>query len=162
MINNVQQLNSHIQLCTKIVIKIIEQKHEWLTQNIMLWIAFHKRNFRRLTRSFQTRFNLVTSMLVTDVGDQMYWWQVWDVDDRFTMLMNDERCWWTKKVANIMILPPTSEISHHLKVTNITMSPTSLSPFNLARSYYPNWSSTICRIRDVFSFWIIAWDWCER
>ena len=25
-----------------------------------------------------------------------------------------------------MILPPTSEISHHLKVTNITMSPASL------------------------------------
>ena len=34
------------------------------------------------------------------------------------------------KVANIMILPPTSEISHHHKVTNITMSPTSLSPKN--------------------------------
>ena len=28
-----------------------------------------------------------------------------------------------------MILPPTSEISHHHKVTNITMSPTSLSTF---------------------------------
>ena len=28
-----------------------------------------------------------------------------------------------------MILPPTSEISHHHKVTNITMSPTLLSPF---------------------------------
>ena len=27
-----------------------------------------------------------------------------------------------------MILQPTSEISHHHKVTNITMSPTSLSP----------------------------------
>ena len=27
-----------------------------------------------------------------------------------------------------MILPPTSEISHHHKVTNTTMSPTSLSP----------------------------------
>ena len=27
-----------------------------------------------------------------------------------------------------MILPPTSQISHHHKVTNITMSPTSLSP----------------------------------
>ena len=28
-----------------------------------------------------------------------------------------------------MILSPKSEISHHHKVTNITMSPTSLSPF---------------------------------
>ena len=27
-----------------------------------------------------------------------------------------------------MIMPPTSQISHHHKVTNITMSPTSLSP----------------------------------
>ena len=27
-----------------------------------------------------------------------------------------------------MILPPKSESSHHHKVTNITMSPTSLSP----------------------------------
>ena len=29
-----------------------------------------------------------------------------------------------------MIQPPTSEISHHYKVTNITMSPTSLSPLD--------------------------------
>ena len=29
-----------------------------------------------------------------------------------------------------MFLPPTSEISHHRKVTNITMSPTSLSPYS--------------------------------
>ena len=27
-----------------------------------------------------------------------------------------------------MILPPTSQIGHHHKVTNVTMSPTSLSP----------------------------------
>ena len=29
-----------------------------------------------------------------------------------------------------MILPPTSQIGHHPKVTNKTMSPTSLSPFH--------------------------------
>ena len=29
----------------------------------------------------------VTSMLVTDVGDQMCWWQVWDIGDRFRMLV---------------------------------------------------------------------------
>ena len=29
----------------------------------------------------------VTSMLVTDIGDQMCWWQVWDIGDRFRMLM---------------------------------------------------------------------------
>ena len=31
----------------------------------------------------------VTSMLVTDVGDQMCWWQVWDIGDRFRMLVTD-------------------------------------------------------------------------
>ena len=31
----------------------------------------------------------VTSMLVTDVGDQMCWWQVWDVGDRFRMMGTD-------------------------------------------------------------------------
>jgi len=28
----------------------------------------------------------VTSMLVTDVGDQMLWWQIWDVGDQFNTL----------------------------------------------------------------------------
>ena len=36
-----------------------------------------------------------------------------------------------KKVANIMILSPTSVISHHHRVTNITMSLTSLSPYHI-------------------------------
>ena len=31
----------------------------------------------------------VASMLMTDVGNQMYWWQVWDVGDRFRMLVTD-------------------------------------------------------------------------
>ena len=55
----------------------------------------------------------VSSMLVTDVGDQMCWWQVWDVSDRFRMLVTDLIHW--------------GNYQHH-KVTNITMSPTSLSP----------------------------------
>ena len=37
-----------------------------------------------------------------------------------------------------MILPPTSEISHHHKVTNITMSPTSLSPFSYGKTLKEN------------------------
>ena len=60
------------------------------------------------------------------------------------MLVTDSRCWWPikyiekiakimKKVVNIMILPTTSKISQHNKVTNITMSPTSLSPRISAR-----------------------------
>ena len=75
----------------------------------------------------------VTSMLVTDVGDRMCWWQVWDVGDRFRMLVNDLIHWenhqHNKKVAKIMILIPGSQTSHHQKVTNITMSLTSLWPF---------------------------------
>ena len=39
-----------------------------------------------------------------------------------------------------MIPPPTSEISHHHKVTNITMSSTSLSPI----SSLQNWLETKC------------------
>ena len=34
----------------------------------------------------------------------------------------------TKKVANLIILSPTSEIGLHHKITNVTLSPTSLSP----------------------------------
>ena len=35
----------------------------------------------------------VTLMLVTDVEDQMCWWQVWDVVARFRMLMTDLIHW---------------------------------------------------------------------
>ena len=66
----------------------------------------------------------VTSMLVTDVGDQICWWQVSDVGDRSWMLMTDliHEENHQHKVANIMILSPTSEIIHHHKVTNITLT----------------------------------------
>ena len=64
-------------------------------------------------------------MLVTDVGDQMKCL-------KFDMLVTDLIYWedhqHNAKVANMVILPSTSEISHHHKVTNITMSPTSMSP----------------------------------
>ena len=50
-------------------------------------------------------------MMVTDSG---FWWPIWYIEK----ITNT-----TKKVANIMILPSTSQISHHHKVTNITMSP---------------------------------------
>ena len=76
-------------------------------------------------------------MVVTVVGDQMCWWQVWDVGDRFRMLVTDLNNI-TKKVTNIMILLPTSQISHHHEVTNITMSLTSLSPiFSLEWFWIP-------------------------
>ena len=39
------------------------------------------------------RYLTVTSMLVTDIGDQMCWWQVWDDGDRFRMLVTDLIHW---------------------------------------------------------------------
>ena len=58
-------------------------------------------------------------MLLSDVGDQMCWWQARDVGDRFKMFVTDFIHW---KIANIMILPPTFEISHDHDVTNITVT----------------------------------------
>ena len=75
----------------------------------------------------------VTSMLVTDVGDQMCWSNV-ETKCVGQQLVTRFRCWWpiefiekitniTKNVGNIMIQPPTSEISHqHNDVTNITVT----------------------------------------
>ena len=69
-----------------------------------------------------------------------WWWMLRTkcVGDRFEMLVTDSGFWWpigyiekatniTKNIVNIMILPPTSQIGHHHKITNIKMSPTSLS-----------------------------------
>ena len=61
----------------------------------------------------------VTSMLVTNVGDQICWWQILDVGDRFRMLVTDlihRNHQHNEKIANVMILPPTSD------VTNITVT----------------------------------------
>ena len=74
-------------------------------------------------------------MLVTDVGDQMCWWQVWDVCDRFRMLVTDLIHQHNEKSRqhndSATVLPTTVlPTSHHPKITNITMSPTSLTPRN--------------------------------
>ena len=56
------------------------------------------------TKSYEPYHIKAYHMLVTDDGDQMCWWQVWDVDDRFNTKITNI----TKKVANLMILSPTS------------------------------------------------------
>ena len=80
-----------------------------------------------------------------DVGDgsfrRKFQTEVSDVGDRFGMLVTNLIHWknhqHNEKAANIMILPPTSQLNHHNKVTNITMSPTSLSPSDgLIRNQY--------------------------
>ena len=96
----------------------------------------------------------------------MCWWQVWDVGDRFRMLVTDLIHWenhqHNEKVLNIMILSPTSEISHHDKVTNITMSPTSLSPFTsrLGEKTTKQLNHSVLFIIGVFlSLWGINFTW---
>ena len=79
---------------------------------------------------------------MSKMGLHWCWWRMLEtkfVNDKFEMLVTDSGCWWpiqsirkianiTKKVANITILPPLSQMGHHHKVTSIPMSPTSLSP----------------------------------
>ena len=55
-------------------INFIIQKYDyiyWIQQIIIKNAVYH------------FTLNMVTSMLVTNVGKQMCWWQVWDVGDRF-------------------------------------------------------------------------------
>ena len=57
-----------------------------------------------------------------------------------------------------MILPPSSEISHHHKVTNITMSPTSLSPSNLSPSFCLQHRCDHSEIPVLYEFWTVPWS----
>ena len=67
------------------------------------------------TTYFDDKFEMtdLTEMTSTEMTDLIHW----------KKQLHD------KKVANIMILSPTFQISHHHKVTNRAMSPTSLSPY---------------------------------
>ena len=82
-------------------------------------------------------------MSFAKLGEEHWcWWRMFEtkcVGDKFEMLVTDIRKITniTSKVANMMILPPTSQIGHHHKVTNIAMSPTSLSSFKFKR--YQEW-----------------------
>ena len=60
------------------------------------------------------------------------------VGDKFEMLVTYLIHWENHQInePNIMFLPPTSQIGHHHKVTNITISPTSLSPQGLSPTVY--------------------------
>ena len=104
------------------------------------------RNHHELSKSFLKRPRDINSKIFIFVnGGFQTWFGNIDVGDRmlecvvekFEMLVTDSVCWWpiwyiekitniTKKVANLMILLPTSQISHYHKVTNITMSPLDL------------------------------------
>ena len=63
-----------------------------------------------------------------------------------------------------MILPPTSEISHHHKVINITMSPLSLSPLGNYEDIWENGQDFIS-INDASSIpriWIFCPEFTDR
>ena len=68
----------------------------------------------------------VTSMLVTDVRDEIYW--------RGNMLVTTIRCWW--RLWPIWSLRSTSfYITASITVTNIPMSPKTLSPIHRIGEY---------------------------
>ena len=76
-------------------------------------------------------FQAVTSMLVTDVGEEICWWQLWDVGDNFGHFGRQHPLSFyisvghqhPKDVINIEILSPTSLNSHqHHDVANITVT----------------------------------------
>ena len=88
-----------------------------------LLIFGHKYSFRSPYRMDASYNSLTLNSSCIDDGDGCW---------RPNVLVTSLRCWWPiqyiVKVTNIMILPPTSQISHRHKITNITISPTSLSP----------------------------------
>ena len=73
---------------------------------------------------------MVTSMLVTDVGDEMCWWKAYGVGDGFRHFGHynplsfyvDIGHKHLKDVTKIEILSPTSKICHQLRFTNITVT----------------------------------------
>ena len=82
----------------------------------------------------------VTSMLVTDVGDQMCWWQVWDVHDQFRLLVID-----LIHLGN----------HQHNDVTNITVTVMDSSSDNLRTSVSVHISMKSFKIhgRSCFHTW---------
>ena len=91
--------------------------------------------FEKWFCAFQIRVGceqyLLDPLLVTDGGDSLYRRQVWVVVDRFEMLTTDfvhskshhHKLWFiTKKVTNIMIMPPPYTNLHHHKATDITVT----------------------------------------
>ena len=75
-----------------------------------------------------------TSMLATDVGDEICWRQLWDVGDGFGRFCHQHTLSFSisvrhqhlEDITNIKILLPTSESCHQQIVINIHLSPTSL------------------------------------
>ena len=70
----------------------------------------------RMEVRFKTRYSSATSMLVTDVGDEISWGQLWDIGDWFKMLVTNSLHWKSHQdydnITNILKLPPSSSHLH--------------------------------------------------
>ena len=130
----------------------------WLKSKTSIFV----RKWAILKKIFITRFlsvivvqsiREVTSMLVTDAGNQMCWWQVLDVGDRFRMLENHQHNQISRQhndsatnISNRSRWP-----GHHHKVLP-TMSPTSLSPsWSILNTVY-NWKNWMMAFYPKTSF----------
>ena len=82
-------------------------------ENFEIWFRLYQGFFDKWSQKCLKIWS--TSMLVTDVEDQMCWRQVWDVGDSFGRFF-----------TSIEILSLTSKNCHQDKVTNIHLSPKSM------------------------------------
>ena len=103
----------------------------------------------------------VTSMLVTDVGDQMCWWQAWDVGYRFRIFVIDLKHWENRQhngkrrqhngsSTNISKQSPPSSQQHN-DVTNITVTQTLF----FRNSTLKNFWSWVCIFLKIKILWFI-------
>ena len=75
-------------------IRIIPYRFLFQSSHLFDKVSNHAcKNNRTWPKSVIYENEMVTSMLVTDVGDQICWWQVWDVSSRFRMLATDLINW---------------------------------------------------------------------
>ena len=65
-----------------------------------------------------------TSMLATDVWDEICWRQLWDVSDGFERFCHQHPLYFTISVGHHYPISPISKFCHQHKVTNIHLSPT--------------------------------------
>ena len=91
---------------------IIHQKVIWhvfignsqVQKNFRKWIdRIAKGQSKQVEQHLQ--IDMLKLMLVTDVGDRMCWWQNWDVDDPFSMLVTDlvysiQNVYWKNQQSN--------------------------------------------------------------
>ena len=82
--------------------RFVSITYHFFQQNFVQYFCMHLWYPPRLVLSWYLKINSdrgksspdlvprATSMLVTDVGDEMFWWQLWDVSDDFEMNIKSE------------------------------------------------------------------------